>query len=122
MTTLASCEYVHSIDFVNKTGQNASIVFYVKDTIFRLKNHINKMPDTLIINLTAKEQPPLYNELRFGLGTWKMRNEIDNLVKDFSRIEINSWKKKIIYDNPIQIKELFVSQLKNDTEISIIIE
>lgn len=51
-----------------------------------------------------------------------MSNEMDDLVKNLNRIEIKSCKEKTIYDNPIQIKDFFVSRLKHENIIEIELE
>ena len=119
----ASCDPAQSLGIINRTNSNAVITFHFKENSQQALFPEFGKSDTLLIELDTTAENSS-REYFFGLGTWKVLNQLDSLISIVDFIELETGKSKQVFQGEKQIRKFFEDRItsRRQERIEIIIE
>lgn len=123
-----ACDPAQTLFIRNETdGDVQLIIGFEKNNAYRqrfMENMTDNLSsDTLTINLDTTAQNSS-KEFHFGIGHWKVQNELDSLAASVEWIEIKTAKSTKLFSTTSEIKTFFEERLvgRSNERIEIIIK
>jgi hypothetical protein len=125
---LLSCDPAQTLEIRNATKDNVQLTIVFKEgndytQQFKEAANVDFLSDTLVIALDTTAQNSV-KTFHFGIGHWRVLNQLDSLAANINLIEIKTAESKTLFSTETTIKQFFEERLKGrqDELIEIIID